>query len=143
MRKLILSLALTISLIGGGCAAWRASSTTHKVTIAQHNFLQVVGGFQDAEIAEFEQGRITSDTHVKIQSSIRSLALAGRDLDESVISGAGAATVKAKIATILGLLSQLESDRLLGVKNPTSKAMLELALNQMKSFLTLTLTQVS
>lgn len=143
MRKPFLSIILASSLSLGGCASLTQGSLTHKVTIAQHNFLQVVNGFEDAEIANFNQGLIPADIHLIIQGIIQKVAVAGKDLDQSVVSGANAATLQAKIAVIANLLAQLQADGLTGIKNATVKATLELALSQIQAVLDQTLIQAS
>lgn len=145
MRKPFLSIILASSLSLGGCASLTQGSLTHKVTIAQHNFLQVVNGFEDAEIAEHSKGAtfIPDDVHVKIQGIIQKIALGGKDLDAALASGADATTIRAKINIIYTLLNSLDSDGLTGIKSPSSKALLEVALNQIKAVLDLSLTQVS
>jgi hypothetical protein len=143
LRKPFLSIILASSLSLGGCASLTQGSLTHKVTIAQHNFLQVVNGFEDAEIANFNQGLIPADIHLIIQGIIQKVAVAGKDLDQSVVSGANAATLQAKIAVIANLLAQLQADGLTGIKNATVKATLELALSQIQAVLDQTLIQAS
>jgi hypothetical protein len=135
-------LLLLVPLLGG-CAAMKGGSMTHKVTVAQHNFLQVVNGFEDAEIAEHEQGLVPNDVHLKIQTIIQKVGLAGKDLDEALASGSGSATIKVKIDAIYTLLDSLQANGLTGIKNASAKATLEIALNQIKAVLDLALTQVA
>ena len=144
MKRIIPVLVLAL-VFSGGCAAWRAGSVTHKVTVAQHGFLAVITGFQDAEIAEHDKGVsfITDETHVTIQGIIKKVAEGGRDLDASVASGSGAATIKVKIDAVYTLLNSLQNDGLTGIKNASSKAILEIALNQIKAVLDLALTQIA
>jgi hypothetical protein len=143
--KIFAALVLAVAL-GGGCAAMNGGTVTHKVTVAQHGFLSVITGFQDAEIAEHDKGAsfISDDTHVRIQTIIQKVALGGKDLDTTLAAGgATSTTIKAKIDAIYALLTLLETDGLTGVKNPSSKAILEIALNQIKAVLDLALTQVA
>lgn len=142
MRKLLPILLLSSCLTLNGCGPM-AGTLTHKVTIAQHNFLQVVNGFEDAEIANYQDGKIPSNVHLTIQTIVNKIALAGKDLDQAVVSGANATTLQSKIAVIGSLLAQLETDGLTGIKNLTVKATLELALNQIKIVLDQTLIQAS
>ena len=142
MKRKLWAMLLIVPLLGG-CAAMKQGSVTHKVTIAQHNFLQVVNAFQDAEIAEHDKGFVPNDNHIKIQDIIGKVALGGKDLDEALISGSGSATIKVKIDAIYRLLDSLSADGLTGIKNPSTKATLEIALNQIKAVLDLALTQVA
>jgi len=126
-----------------GCAALRQGSTVHKVTVAQHNLLTVVTAFEDAEIAEYNSGFVPANVHLKIQQIIKEVALASKDLDSTLVENASAPTIKTKIDVIYRLLDQLQTDGLTGIKNEKTKAVLELALNQIKTILDVALTQVS
>lgn len=135
---LILLLALILTL--PGCAA--RGTTVHKVTIAEHSLLSVVGAFEDAESAEFAKGFVAADLHVKMQTGVQKVALAAKDLDSALAANADAATIKAKLDNIYALLDGLNTDGVLGVKNATSKATLEVALDAVKAIVDNALVQV-
>jgi len=143
MRRVFVAFTLGVLLSFSGCAAMHQGTVTHKVTVAQHNLLTVVAAFEDAEIAEYNAGFIPADVHLKIQQIVKQVALGGKDLDQALAANADATTIKAKIDVIYKLLDQLQTDGLTGVKNDKSKAVLELALNQIKTLLDMALTQVS
>lgn len=141
-RKKAISLAVLLVFMPllAGCPK---GTLTHKVTAAQHNFRFAVGAFQDAEIAEHDKGFVPNDLHVQMQTGIQKVALAGKDLDNALAAGADSATIKAKLDNIYTLLDSLNSDGILGVKNPTSKATLEIALDSIKAIIDNALVLVS
>ena len=145
MKRIIPAMLLAVALTFSGCASMNSGTLTHKVTASQHGFLSVITGFQDAEISEHDKGAafISDDTHIRIQTIIQKAALGGKDLDVAVAAGANSTTIKTKIDAIYALLTSLETDGLTGVKNASSKAILEIALNQIKSVLDLALTQIA
>jgi hypothetical protein len=136
------ALLMIVGLWASGCAAWKTGTLTHKVTASQHSFKSAVQGFQDAEIAEHEKGFVPNDLHIQMQGVIQKVALAGVDLDGALAANATSATIKAKLDGIYTLLDSLESQGILGVKNANSKAILEIALNQVKTIIDVALTQV-
>jgi hypothetical protein len=142
----LIAMLLAVSL--SGCAAWKSGSVSHKVTQADHSFQSVVSAFQDVEIAAHDQKDangapfISDDLHVQIQQGIKKVALAGVDLDTFLATTPPAADIKVKLTNIYALVDSLDKDGLSGVKNPTKKAELEIALNQVKAILDLALTQI-
>lgn len=139
-RSKVILLGVIISFALAGCPK---GSVTHKVTAAQHNFRFAVQAFQDAEIAEHDKGFVPDDLHVRMQEVIQKVALGGVDLDKTLAAGASAATLKDKLDNIYTLLDSLNSDGILGIKNPTTKATLEIALDSIKAIIDGALVQVS
>ncbi len=149
IRKRNLNLiAVLLAVQLSGCAAWKSGSVSHKVTQADHSFQSVVSAFQDAEIAAHEQRGpdglplVPDGIHLIIQQTIQKVALAGVDLDTFLAATPPAADIKVKLTNIYALVDSLDKDGLSGVKNPTKKAELEIALNQIKAILDLALTQI-
>lgn len=142
-NRRLLVLALSLALTSSGCAAWKQGTVTHKVTALQHSFKAVVAGFQDAEIAEHDKGFVPNDLHLQIQQGIQKVATAGVDLDTYLASNAPAAGLKAKLDNIYVLLDTIATQGILPITNPTTKATLEIALDQVKAIIDLALTQVS
>jgi hypothetical protein len=131
VKVLILAIALTsATFYPSACVK---GSVTHKATVGQHTLREAVGAFQDAEIAEFHQGFVPPDTHLRIQTVIQKIAMAAVDLDNSLASGATAASFKAKFDAIYTLLDSLNTDGILGIKNPTTKQTLEVALDGIRA----------
>lgn len=130
-RAICLVFLLLPILPVSGCVK---GSALHKATVGQHTLRELVGAFQDAEIAEHDKGFVPNDLHVKFQTIIGKTALAAIDLDNAATAGASATDLKAKFDKIYGLLDSLNTDGILGVKNPTSKQILETALDGIKAF---------
>jgi len=118
-------------------------SVTHKVTVAQHNFRSAVEALQNAEVAEHDKGFVPDDFHIKMQEIIEKIALAGKDLDNQLATGAGTATIKVKLDAIYTLLDSLNNDGIFGVKNVGAKATLEIALDAIKAIVDNALVEVS
>jgi hypothetical protein len=129
LRKLLVLPLLLLS----SCAT--RGTVVHKVTVAQHSLLSVVAAFEDAESAEYAKGFVPPDAHLKMQGGIQKVALAMKDLDSALAANADAATLKAKLDNIYTLLDSLNSDGVLAVKNPTTKATLEIALDSIKAII--------
>jgi hypothetical protein len=142
MRKRSLGLIAVLALSLSGCAAWNKGTVTHKVVASQHSFKAVVQAFQDAEIAEHDKGFVSNDLHVQIQGGIQKVALAGVDLDTALASGATATTLKPKLDAIYALLDSINTQGLIPITNPTTKATLEIALDQVKVIIDGALTQL-
>jgi hypothetical protein len=137
---LLSALLLGFGSLTTGCAV--RGTVTHKVTVAQHSLLSVVGAFDDAESAEFAKGFVPADLHVKMQTGVQKVALAAKDLDSALIAGAAAPNIKTKLDAIYTLLDSLNSDGISGIKNATTKATLELALDAIKAIIDNALVQV-
>lgn len=141
-NRRVLPLLLLLSLVSSGCAAWKKGTVTHKVTASQHSFKSVVQAFQDAEIAEHDKNFVPNDLHVQMQQGIQKVALAGVDLDTYLASNAPVAGLKAKLDNIYTLLDSIATQGILPITNPTTKATLEIALDQVKAIVDAALTQV-
>lgn len=142
----IVAMLLAVSL--AGCAAWKSGSVTHRVTSSQHSFKDVVAGFQDAEIAAYNEkdangiSLVPTDVHLKIQQTIQKVALAGVDLDTFLATNPPSAGIKVKLDAIYTLLDSIQNDGLTGIKNPTTKASLEVALGAVKAIIDGALVQI-
>ena len=142
----LIAVLLAVSL--NGCAAWKSGSVTHKVTASQHSFKDVVAGFQDAEIAAHQQRDpnglplVPDGIHLQIQQTIQKVALAGVDLDTFLATNPPSAGIKVKLDAIYTLLDSIQNDGLTGIKNPTTKASLEVALGAVKAIIDGALVQV-
>lgn len=143
-KHLLLALLLVSSVSIVGCPK---GTVTHKVTVSQHSFQTSVAAFQDAEIAEFEKGFVSQETHVKIQLGIQKVAMGGLELDNYLAANLSTnpdlPTLKQKLDAVYNLLDAIEKDGLVGVKNPTSKALLEIALDGVKAIVDNALVQVT
>jgi len=112
--------------------------------VAEHSFQTAVKALQDADIAEFNNGFISADTHLTIERSIEKIAMAGKDLDSTLATAnVTNASIKVKLDAIYTLLDDLNNNGFLGVKNPTAKASLEIALDTIKTIIDNALVQVT
>jgi hypothetical protein len=127
-------------LLLSGCAG--RGTVTHRVTIAQHSALSVVGAFEDAETAEYAKGFVPIELHLRMQTAIQKVALGFKDLDTALAANASATDLKTKLDAIYLLLDSLNSDGILGIKNTGTKATLELALDAIKAVVDNALLQV-
>lgn len=140
MKKILLATLGIAVLWMAGCAA--QGTVVHKVTTIQHSFLQVVGAFQDAESAEYAQGFVPQNLHIQMETAIGKVALAGKDLDAALAANATAPDIKSRLDNIYTLLDSIQTDGLTGIKNPSTKATLEIALDGIKAIIDNALTQV-
>lgn len=132
----VLLLPVLLLTQGFGCS----STNYHKMVVAEHDFKSTVQAFQDAEIAEFQAGFVDAQTHLKIQSGIINVAQGGQALATLIQQNASPQSIQAQVNTLYGFLDTLNSDGLLYVKNPKSKATLEIALDSVKAIVTNILT---
>jgi hypothetical protein len=138
----MLSILVCLLVLSNGCAAFKTGTVTHKVTASQHSFKAVVAGFQDAEIAEYQGGHVPQDLHIKIQQGIRKVALVGVNLDTELAANASSKTLKDTLDNIYNTLDSIVSEGIIPIPNPTTKATLEIALDQIKVIIDSALTQV-
>lgn len=138
MKKFLILLLLLLT----GCAA-RQGTIVHRVAVAEHSFLAVVTAFEDVEVSEHDKGFVPDDVHKKMQAGVQKVSLAGNDLTTSLAAGASSVTIKAKLDAIYTLLDSLNSDGVLAVKNPATKATLEIALDSIKAIVDNALIQVT
>src|SRR6266576_713713 len=127
LRSPLLAIALVIGVTVGIGEIGCSGTAIHKTTKAQHSLKEAVAAFQDVEIAEYNKGFVPADRHVRIQSTIQKVALAGVDLDNYIASNANASTLKGKFDNIYSLLDSLNTDGILGIKNANTKQLLETA----------------
>lgn len=132
VNRKLLGLILAVALTATGCPK---GGVIHKVTVAQHNFRITVGAFQDAEISEHDKGFVPNDLHISIQTEIQQISQGGVVLDEALATGADIATIKAKLDAINKIIGLMNAD-LLHIKNPDSKAALEIALTAVQAVIT-------
>lgn len=142
-RKLLLIVLLLMPAMVLTQAFACKGSAVHKVTAAQHNFRFAVQAFQDAEVAEHDKGFVPNDLHIAMQEGIQKVALGGKDLDNALAAGADSKTIKGKLDAIYTFLDSINTDGVAGIKNPNTKAVLEIALDGVKAIIDNALTQVS
>jgi hypothetical protein len=143
VRRKSVWVLIPLLLVLSGCAAWKTGTVTHKVTASQHTFKEAVAAFQTAEIAEHDKGFVPNDLHIQMQTVIQKVALAGVDLDTALAANASAATLKAKLDNIYTLLDSINTQGIIPITNPTTRATLAVALDAIKAIIDNALTQVA
>jgi len=126
-----LVVVLLSSLFFAGCPG----TAYHKAVIAEHDFSVTVAAFQQAEIVEFQSGRIDSAEHLKLEAGIEKVALAGQTLTSSLQSGAANTTVQQNFNTLSAAVTDLMNSGVLGVKNPTSQQLLKVSIQTAQAIL--------
>ncbi len=101
------------------------SSTYHSAVVAEHDFETGVKSFQQAEMQEFQAGRIDPIEHQKLEVGIEKVGLAGQALVTALQSGAANTMVQQDFTTVSNALLDLLNSGVLGIKNPTSQALLK------------------
>ena len=110
-------------------------SQIHKATVAEHDFKTAVQGFQNVEIAEFQAGHISAAEHQTLETGIAQIANGGSTLVTLLqnSNGAGALT---QIDNIDAALQSLLANGVLHVKNQTTAANLQIALQAVQAIVT-------
>lgn len=122
---------LFLAVFSAGCP----SSAYHSAVIAEHDFKLAVQSFQQAEMVEFQAGRIGQDEHQKLEAGIEKVALAGQTLTTSLQAGAANTTVQQNFATLSTALTDLFNSGVLGIKNDNSKAILKAVIQAAQAIL--------
>ncbi len=130
--KIILSLFfILLSFSLAGCPA----SSYHSAVVAEHDFKLAVQSFQQAEIIEFNSGRIGQAEHQKLEAGIEKVATAGQTLTTSLQSGAANATVQQNFTSLSTALTDLMNSGVLGIKNAQSQQLLKVTVQTAQAIL--------
>lgn len=117
-------LAMFLAVFCSGCP----KGTYHDVVVVEHQFSTTLKAFQDAENKEFQSGRVDPNEHKAIGAGEEKVGKATQVLVQSLQSGALNTTVQQNYQTLEVALTSLLNDGVLGVKNDTSKQLLQLGL---------------
>ena len=131
MKRLIPAM-LVATLLLYGCPK---GSAYHDAVIVEHQAKSVVQAFQQAEIIEFNAGRIGADEHRAIEAQVEKLAIAGQALTTALQSSATQTTVLGDLQVLTQAVGDLGNTGVLGIKNEQSKAALTAAVNAIKAVL--------
>jgi len=96
----------------------------HDAVVAEHQFKTIVQSFQQAEVIEFQNGRISPAEHAQLEAGVAKVAQAGIVLTTAMQQGALNSDVNTDISALSAALTSLLNDGVLGVKNPQSVAAL-------------------
>jgi hypothetical protein len=137
MRRFIPVLIVAVVLTG--CAARGAY---HNAVVIEHDTKTIVQAFQQAEMAEFNAGRIGADEHQKLEAGVEKVALAGQTVTVALQAQASQTTILGDVNILVQAVSDLGNNGVLGVKNPQSLAVLNTALNALKALISNLQTEV-
>lgn len=96
----------------------------HDAVVAEHQFKTIVQSFQQAEVIEFQNGRISPAEHAQLEAGVAKVAQAGIVLTTAMQQGALNSDVNTDISALSAALTSLLNDGVLGVKNAQSVAAL-------------------
>jgi hypothetical protein len=129
--KRVLPVGLFALLLMWGCP----QSSYHKAVIAEHDAKSVVMAFQQAELIEFRNGRISLEEHKAIEAQLENVGFAGQTLTKALQTNAPNQAVLVDLQALVQTVSDLGNSGVLGIKNETSKAALQAALAAIKAVL--------
>ena len=131
-KRYITALLFTFVLCSGFvCTA----SQIHKATVAEHDFKVAIQGFQNAEIAEFQAGHVDAATHQAIQQYVIQVSQAGAALT-TLIQQSNTAGALQQVTNVDAAIQTLLTDGVLHIKNPTTQATLQIALEAVQAIVT-------
>jgi hypothetical protein len=114
-----------LALFLAGCPA---QGPYHDAVVVEHQAKTLVQAFQQAEIAEFNAGRIALAEHQLIESKFAIVGQAGSTITLALQQGAAQTTVLGDFNVLLQAVQDLNAQGVLGVKNAQSQAVLATAL---------------
>jgi len=129
MKKLpVLFLALALS----GCAV---HGPYHAAVVVNHDARTITQTFQQVEIAEFNAGRISVAEHKALEAGTEKVGLAGQSVTAALQQAGPSSDVLAKVNALVQAVGDLNTNGVLAVKNPTSKAVLGAAIKGIQDLL--------
>lgn len=131
-KFLAVVLLIAVSVALGGCP----KSAYHSAVVAEHDFKLGVASFQQAEMLEFQNGRISPEEHQRLEAGVEKVGLSASVLVGSLQSGAANTTVQQNFTTVSGAVGDLLNNGVLGIKNPTSQQLLRALLLTGQAILT-------
>lgn len=132
-------LYVLLFLLIAGCAA---RGPYHAAVVINHDAVTITKAFQQAEISEFNAGRLSLEEHQKLEAGVEKVALAGQTVTMALQAQASQTTVLGDVGVLVQAVSYLGSNGVLGVHNPQSLAVLNTALNALKALIANLQTEV-
>jgi hypothetical protein len=127
--KILAVLGLAVLL--GGCP----KGGYHDAVVAEHDFTVGLAAVQQAELTEFQAGRIDAAEHQALESGIAILATAGQVLNQALTANAANTTLSADFQGVVNALQALLNSGVTGIKNAQSKQVLTVALQTINATL--------
>jgi len=138
-RFAVVAVLLVVAVFSSGCP----KGAYHGAVVAEHAFTSGLGAFQKAEIAEYQNGRISVEEHHKIEAGIEKIGTSGIILVNAMQSGAANPTISADLQLLIDSTTALMNDGVLGVKNPNSQAILKASLQTAQAVLSNVQTELN
>lgn len=118
-------LVLTVAAIVMLTAGWACSSgSAAKVATISKDFAASVAAAQQAEIAFYNQGKITAQEHQTVETYFLQISKIGPSIDAAVVANDKAGILTALNSGIVVLQSALDAG-VGNIKNPDSKAAIQ------------------
>lgn len=125
-RKLMaVTTILMIVLIASAFSCHKAATTSRGVAAS-------LVALQDSEITLYQQGKVTSDEHRRLQQGFIVLATTGQQVNKCIGNGGGPQCVDIATTAVDQLIA---SPAVAGIKNPDSKAAITLAAKTLEASL--------
>jgi outer membrane lipoprotein SlyB len=131
MQRRLVVVVLVMALGLAGCP----KNSYHDAVVAEHDAKTVVAAFQQAEIVEFHAGRIDIAEHQRLEDGIGKVGLAGVALTSALQQGASTTTALADFNLLAQAVGDLNSQGVLGIKNPQSQAALAAGIKSIQAVL--------
>lgn len=112
-----------------------ACNAYHDLVVGEHDFKSTVQAFQGVESNEFAAGNIAPALHMQLEEGILKVAQGGQQLTSLLQQNASNQSVIAQIQLINTSLQELNSNGVLGIKNPVTKQNVQLALQAVQAIL--------
>lgn len=100
----------------------------HDATVVEHNFTIALQAFQQSRMALLQQGEISAAENVQLQGYEKKILLADQAAVTAMNSSAAATTAQAQVQIVVDTITDLQTNGLTGLKNPTSVQILKTAL---------------
>jgi hypothetical protein len=134
MRKRKLG-AIAVVLMLGMFVAGCPKGAYHDAVVAEHDMKSGVAAFQQAEMQEYQAGRIDLATHQQLEAGVEKVGLAAQVLVSSLQAGAANTTVQQNFDTMGQAVNDLLANGVLGVKDTTSKQVLKTLIETIQAIL--------
>lgn len=135
MKKYIAFASLVlVAIVLTGCPAQNGSQL-QQAAQASENAAIIMQGFENAEIAAYQQGLIPAADHQFIQKEVATVAALGKTTDSCIASAATPGGAVSCINTALTEIDQINSDGGLYLKSATAKQDFTLAMTGIKTVL--------
>jgi hypothetical protein len=117
------------------CLAGCPSTAYHSAVVAEHDFVTALQSFQQAELAEYTNGRIDPAEHQRIEAGVEKIATSTQVLVTALQAGANNVTVQQDFTAIGNAVNTLQVDGVFNVKNAQSQNLLATLVKSIQAIL--------